>query len=222
LNAPNQIFVRGRGLDAELGGRIRLLGTLSNLSPQGKFTLRRGRLSILSQRLDLVEGDISLEGDLDPMLNFLATTSSSDIQAFIRLSGSASKLQVSFSSNPELPEDEVLAHIIFGRNITDLSPAQIARLASLAAELTGGNRPSLINGLRANTGLDDIDLVQDSDGNAAVKAGKYVSDNVYLGVQAGRETEATINLDITDELTARGAVNSRGESSLGIFFEKDY
>ena len=59
-------------------------------------------------------------------------------------------------------------------------------------------------------------------GNAAVKAGKYINDNVYLGVQTGQDTEATINLDITDSLTARGSVDSNGDTALGIFFERDY
>ena len=65
--------------------------------------------------------------------------------------------------------------------------------------------------------------MQDKDGNTAVKAGKYINDNVYLGVQAGtKNTEATINLDITDNITARGAVSSQGDTSIGIFLEKDY
>lgn len=222
INAPNQIFVRGRGLDAELGGSLGLTGSLDNIIPLGSFTLRRGRLSILGQRIDLEEGTITLAGDLDPLLDFLATTDTGDTIASISLQGTPSNLQVSFSSNPELPEDEVLAQIIFGRNLTDLSPAQVVRLASIASELTGGNSPSLIDTLRAGTGLDDVDVVQDDDGNAAVKAGKYISDNVYLGVQAGKETEATINLDITDSLTATGSVDTEGNSKLGIFFEKDY
>jgi translocation and assembly module TamB len=222
INAPNQIFVRGRGLDAELGGSLGLTGSLDNIIPLGSFTLRRGRLSILGQRIDLEEGTITLAGDLDPLLDFLATTDTGDTIASISLQGTPSNLQVSFSSNPELPEAEVLAQIIFGRNLTDLSPAQVVRLASIASELTGGNSPSLIDTLRAGTGLDDVDVVQDDDGNAAVKAGKYISDNVYLGVQAGKETEATINLDITDSLTATGSVDTEGNSKLGIFFEKDY
>jgi translocation and assembly module TamB len=209
-------------LDAELGGSLGLSGSLDNIVPLGSFTLRRGRLSLLGQRLDLQSGTITLAGDLDPLLNFVATTQAGDTLASIQLRGTASDLKVTFSSSPELPEDEVLAKIIFGRNLTDLSPAQIVKLASVASELTGGNSPSLVDGLRKSTGLDDVDIVQDDQGNAAVKAGKYISDNVYLGVQAGKETEATINLDITDSLTARGSVGSDGKSSLGIFFEKDY
>ncbi|MCJ8311292.1 MAG: translocation/assembly module TamB domain-containing protein, partial [Hyphomicrobiales bacterium] len=223
INAPNQIFIRGRGLDAELGGFIRVTGPVNNVSPLGSFELRRGRLTILGQRFDLTEGEVTLNGNLDPDLNLVAETEAGDVVAYITISGPASDIQVSFTSNPELPEDEVLAQIIFGRSIDDLSPSQIVKLASIAAELTGGSSPGLVNGLRRGTGLDDLDVVDSGDGETAVKAGKYINDNVYVGVQAGRNSqEATINLDITNDIKAKGAVDSEGDSSIGIFLEKDY
>ncbi len=223
VNAPNQIFIRGRGLDAELGGSIRLNGPVNNVSPTGAFDLRRGRLLILGQRLDLTQGRVTLSGDLDPVLSLVAQTDAGDVVAYITVSGRASDIKVSFTSSPELPEDEVLAKIIFGRSIEELSPSQIIKLASIAAELTGGSSPGLVDTLRRGTGLDDLDIVQDKQGDTAVKAGKYLSDNVYVGVQAGQNTqEATINLDITNDVTARGTVDSEGGSSLGIFLEKDY
>jgi translocation and assembly module TamB len=43
INAPQQVFVRGRGLDAELGGQIRLTGSVSRIVADGAFELRRGR-----------------------------------------------------------------------------------------------------------------------------------------------------------------------------------
>ena len=222
INAPNRIFVRGRGLDAELGGSVRVRGPINGVRPEGRFELIRGRLSIIGRRIELDEGTITLTGDLDPTLDFVARVQADDVTAFIRLRGRVSDLEVTFDSQPELPEDEVLAQVVFGRSVTDLSPAQIARLASIAAELTGGSSPGLVDGIRAGTGLDDLDVTTDASGNAAVQAGKYISDNVYLGVTAGRESEATINLDITDDITARGSVGTSGNSQIGIFFEKDY
>ena len=222
VNAPNRIFVRGRGLDAELGGSVLVRGPANDVRPTGSFELIRGRLSVIGRRFTLDEGSATLTGDLDPFLRFRATTTVDGVEASVILSGRASDLQVTFESNPELPPDEVLALIIFGRSLTDLSPAQIARLVAIAQELTGGGGPGVVERLRRGTGLDDLDVVSDAEGNTAVRAGKYVSDNVYLGVQAGRETEATINLDITRSLTARGTVGSDGNSKLGIFFEKDY
>ncbi|MFK8033833.1 MAG: translocation/assembly module TamB domain-containing protein [Hyphomicrobiales bacterium] len=222
VNAPNRIFVRGRGLDAELGGRVRLSGPVVDIEPIGSFELIRGRLSVVGKRIDLDEGLITLEGDLNPIIEFVARIEADDIDAFINISGRLDDLSVTLSSSPELPEDEVLSQIIFGRGIEELSPLQIAKLASVALELTGGNSPSLIENLRRGTGLDDLDLVDDGSGNAAVRAGKYINDNVYLNLQAGKTTEATINLDITDSLRAKGSVSSEGNTSIGVFFEKDY
>ena len=117
-----------------------------------------------------------------------------------------------------------MARLIFNRGINELSPLQIAQLAAAAAELAGGSNTSLLGSLRQATGLDDLDVVTDSEGNAAVRAGRYVQENVYLGVEAGAGGTArgTINLDITEELKARGALGSDGDSSVGVFFERDY
>src|SRR5690606_34655438 len=60
VNAPNQIFIRGRGLDAEVGGSVRCTGRLDNIQPVGAFSLNRGRLSILGQRLDFESGTVTL------------------------------------------------------------------------------------------------------------------------------------------------------------------
>jgi translocation and assembly module TamB len=138
--------------------------------------------------------------------------------------GRVSDPQVSFSSQPELPQDEVLARLIFNRSISELSALQIAQLAAAAAELAGGSNTSLVGSLRDATGLDDLDIITDSEGNTAVRAGRYIRDNVYLGVEAGAagSTRGTINLDITEDLKARGSVGSDGDSSLGLFYERDY
>ena len=224
VSAPARIFVRGRGLDAELGGQVRLVGPITDIQPVGGFNLIRGRLAILGQRITFDEGTVTLVGDLDPFINFVARSGGSDIVVIITISGRVSAPDITFSSQPELPEDEVLARLIFKRGIGELSPFQIAQLALAAAELAGGSNTSLLGSLRQATGLDDIDVVTDSEGNTAVRAGRYIQDNVYLGVEAGSEgtTRGTINLDITEELRARGAVGSDGDSSIGIFYERDY
>ena len=222
VNAPRRIFVRGRGLDAELGGSVRVRGPANDVRPVGSFSLIRGRLNVIGRRFVLDEGRATLTGDLNPFLDFRAEVQADGVLAFIIIRGRANDLKITFESQPALPEDEVLAQIVFGRALTDLSPAQIARLASIAAELTGGNSPGLVDRIRAGTGLDDLDVVTTASGDTAVRGGRYISDNVYVGVQAGKETEATINLDITRNLTAKGSVGTSGESEIGIFFKKDY
>ncbi|OXT00686.1 hypothetical protein B7H23_11375 [Notoacmeibacter marinus] len=219
LSAPNQIFVRGRGLDAELGGRLRLTGNTRDIQPVGGFELIRGRLAILGKRITFERGTITFVGDLNPYLNFVASSNADGTTIFIRVQGTVDDLDISFSSDSQLPEDEALALLIFGRGLDQLSPLQLAQLAAAAAELAG-NGPSVLSGVRQAAGLDNLDIVTDSDGNVAARAGTYVSENVYVGVEAGSESKVTINLDVTDEITVRGAVGT--ESSVGVFYEKDY
>lgn len=222
--ARNRIFVRGRGLDAELGGSVRIAGPVNDVQPIGGFELIRGRLAILGKRIVFDRGQVTLVGDLDPFIDFVATSEADDVTVYITVNGRVSDPAISFSSRPELPQDEVLARLIFGRSIAELSVVQVAKLAASAAELAGGGNNSLLGSFRQATGLDELDLITDSGGNAAVRAGRYIQDNIYLGVEAGAsgETRATINIDITEHLKAKGATGSNGDSSVGVFFERDY
>src|SRR5690606_8695369 len=74
VNAGNQIFVTGRGLDAELGGSLRLTGSTAAPQAVGQFTLRRGRLSVLGRRLTCTRGAINIARSLVPNLDFAAET----------------------------------------------------------------------------------------------------------------------------------------------------
>jgi translocation and assembly module TamB len=225
IRAPSRIFVRGRGLDAELGGQLRLTGSLNALVPIGRFDLVRGRLNILGQRFDLSEGFAQLQGDFTPFLLLVATTQArTGTMVSIIVEGRADNIDVRFESSPELPQDEVLAQLLFGRDISSISPLQAVQLASAVATLAGSGGGGVVATLREGLALDDLDFVTDEDGNAGVRAGKYLSENVYTDVTIGSNgtSEINLNIDIDRNFTARGSVASDGDTSVGIFFERDY
>ncbi|WP_208441271.1 translocation/assembly module TamB domain-containing protein [Bartonella raoultii] len=223
ITARNQFFVRGKGLDAELGGRINIAGPLHDVQPVGEFQMIRGRFDILSQRLNFDQGQASFSGNLNPTVYFVANKNSGDISVTVTVSGTIDNLNVNFSSQPNLPQDEILARLIFNRSLNELSPFQIAQLAAAAADLAGANT-SLLNTLRAKIGLDDLDVVVDEKGNTGLRIGRYIHNNVYLGFEAGSDgaTKGTINLDISRHLKAKGAIGNEKNSSVGIFYERDY
>ncbi|RVV98168.1 hypothetical protein EKE94_12030 [Mesobaculum littorinae] len=222
--ADNQIFVRGRGLDAELGGALALTGTTANVIPAGSFELIRGRLDILGQRLTLDEGTITLQGDFTPYIRLVASTDQGDVTVQIVVEGPALEPDIDFLSQPQLPEEEVLARLIFGRSLTSISPLQAAQLASAVATLAGRGGDGVVGNLRQNFGLDDLDVTTDEEGNPAVRAGAYLNENVYTDVTVNAEGQAelNLNLDVTRSLTVRGGVSNEGGTSLGVFFERDY
>lgn len=224
ISAPERIFVRGRGLDVEMGGSLRLAGTTDNIVPSGRFGLIRGRLDLLGKRFTIDEGLIELQGALTPYIRFAAKSESNGITATIVIEGDAFSPQISFLSSPELPEEEVISQLLFGRGLDSLSPLQAARLASAVAELAGKGGEGIVGKLRGSFGLDDLDVTADENGAAAVRAGKYLSEKLYTDVTIGAEgrTEINLNLDIRPGVTARGTLGSDGNSGIGIYYERDY
>ncbi|MGB3314145.1 MAG: translocation/assembly module TamB domain-containing protein [Albidovulum sp.] len=224
ISAPERIFVRGRGLDAEMGGSLKVGGTTANIVPSGQFTLIRGRLDILGKRFTMDEGLVQLQGALTPYVRFSASSQSDTITATIVIEGEASEPEIRFLSSPELPEEEVIAHLLFGRSLTSLSPFQAAQLASAVATLAGKGGEGIVSKLRNSFGLDDLDVTTDENGTAALRAGKYISEKVYTDVTIGGEgkTELNLNLDVRPGVTLRGKLESDGGTGVGLFYEKDY
>jgi len=226
IHAPNQIFIQGRGVDAELGGSLKLTGPASSPQAVGTFTLQRGRLSILGKRLTFTEGTVGFSGSLVPYLNLTATTTTTSATVTILVSGEATNPKFTFSSVPALPEDEVLAQLIFGRSMSNLSPLQIAQLAEAAGQLAGiGGSTSLLENLRSAIGVDDLDVTTDDKGGTSVSAGKYLNDRTYVTIQKGDKPgsgKATIDLNVGRGVKLRGEANDAGEAKGGIFYEREY
>jgi len=224
VSAPRRIFVRGRGLEAELGGQVALGGTVQDVAATGRFDLIRGRLDLLGKRFSLDEGLIGLQGALDPFLRFVATAPAGDATATVRLEGPASAPEVSFTSSPPLPEEEIVAQLLFGRDLTSLSPLQAAQLAGAVASLAGVGGEGIVGRIRQGFGLDDLDIATGADGGTELRLGKYISDNLYTDVTIGSDGKSRINLnlDVRPGVTLRGSVGSEGETGVGVFYQRDY
>lgn len=223
INAPRKIFVRGRGVDAELGGSLEVTGTTARVISAGELDLVRGRIDILGKRFTLEEGTIQFQGDLVPYILFKTISDTDDGTASIVLEGPVDLPEVKFESVPEAPQDEVLSQLLFGRNLSEISGFQALQLANAVAVLAGRSGIGVVGSLRDGFGLDDFDVTTTDDGEAAVRAGKYLTDTIYTDVfTGGGETELSINLELTDSLKARGTVENDGNTGLGLFFERDY
>lgn len=225
ITAQNRIFVRGRGINAELGGDLRLQGTSRDPVAIGAFELRRGRLDLIGRRIDFVRGRLDFTGDLTPSLDFLAETQAGEVTARIAVTGPASRPEFAFSSSPDLPQDEVLSRVLFQRPSGALSAGQALQLAQTVAQLSGGAGSDAFESLRRSLGVDSLDITVDSSGGPAVGVSRYISDNVRVGVKAGarpEESGVTVDVDLTRRLKAQGAVDAEGGTSVGVGFELEY
>ncbi|MGY6548205.1 MAG: translocation/assembly module TamB domain-containing protein [Roseinatronobacter sp.] len=223
IDAPSRIFLRGRGLDAELGGSLRLTGTTADVIPIGQFNLIRGRLDLLGNRFELNEGFASLQGELFPFIRLIASTERGTVTARIVVEGRADAPEIRFESTPDLPEEEIVSLLLFGRGFDNLSLFQAAQLASSLATLAGRG-DGVIERLRRNIGLDDLDVRTSEDGETSIRLGRYLTENIYTDVEVSAEgrSEVSINIDLTRSITARGRVDNEGRASVGVFLERDF
>ena len=224
IDAPSRVFVRGRGLDAELGGQLRVRGTTQSMTPEGGFQLIRGRLDLLGKRLTLTRATLNLEGKFLPYVDVIASSTNNGITSFVSIEGPATDPTVLFSSSPELPQEEVLAQLLFGRGLQSITPFQAVRLANAVRTLSGRGGEGIVGKLRRGFGLDDLDLSTAGDGSTTLRAGKYISEKLYTDVevdQSGR-SQINLNLDLREGVTVTGRVSADGETGLGVFLERDY
>lgn len=225
IDAPSRVFVRGRGIDAELGGQVRLSGTTNDMRANGAFELRRGRLSILTQRLDFTRGRITFGGaDLVPDLDFVAETRATDIVATIGIRGRASEPEFVLSSTPSLPQDEVLSRLLFQRAAGGLSPFQAVQLAQAVVQLSGGGGADAFEGARRALGVDNLDVTTGVNG-PAVGASRAINDRIRLGVRAGTRPENSavgVDIDLTRRLRIQTEIGADGRAAAGIGAEIEY
>ncbi|MCK0198102.1 translocation/assembly module TamB domain-containing protein [Ancylobacter sp. 6x-1] len=225
VSAPNSVFVRGMGLDAQLGGDIHLTGTSRAPVAQGAFQMRRGYFNILGKRLTFTRGDVTFTGNLDPELDFVAETTANDITAQILVTGPASQPEVTFTSTPQLAQDEVLARLMFGRSAGSLTGGQALQVAQTIAQFSGGGSGTL-DQMRRALGVDSLDVGTNAAGNGgSVGLGRRINDNLYLGVRQGTTPgsgQVTVDIDLTKRIRLQGATGSNGSTSVGIGAQWDY
>ncbi len=223
VRAPNRLFVRGRGLDAELGGELRLGGTTNDVRPAGAFDLVQGRFDILSKRLDLEEVRLEMQGQLIPFLSVRATNQRGGVTTTVIIDGPVTDPAFSFTSSPEMPQEEVLAALLFDQNLQGLSTLQAVQLTGAIATLSGRG-DGLIGRIRRALQLDNLDMQTDPSGKTALKLGKYVSDNVYTQLSGDSDGQQSIDFTYTlnNKLKLRAGTETTGNTSLGIEYETNY
>ena len=183
VTAPGRVYTRGRGVDAEWALDMRLGGTASNPLVFGSATAVRGAISLSGQPFEIEDAVIRFTGDpLDARINMTARRDTADLTAYMRLTGTARAPEITFTSDPPLPEDEILPQILFGRSVEDLSALEAAQLASSLAALSGRASFDLVDAARAATGLDRFAVRQDEDGGFLVAGGVYLTRDVYVEV----------------------------------------
>ena len=230
IDAPDRVFVRGRGLDSEWSAHIQVRGQTPDPQLTGSLNLIRGRFIFFGKRLVISQGSVSFDGAYPPapLLDIAATHRARDITATLRVQGLATDPEISLQSSPPLPEDEILARILFGRETTRLTPWQAITLAQAINRLRGGGSTfDLMGETRRALRVDQIDIrtPDDEQDDTTVTVGKYVSDRIYVELERGvteQSGRAAVEVELTPSLRLETQTGGTVDSGIGIIWTRDY
>jgi translocation and assembly module TamB len=243
VDMPGNIFVRGHGLESEWRGRLTITGTSAAPAIAGSLEQIRGSVDLLGKTFTLTRGVITFDGTakLDPVIDIVAEASASDITAQVNINGPASAPKITLSSVPTVPQDEILARVLFNRGAGQITAAEGLQLAAAAGTLAGGG-PGVLDRLRGGLGLDWFRLgsgpsgpasstlnpratTGSSAGGTALSAGKYIAPGVSVGVSQGLSpptSKVTVEIEVRPHLTVQGEAGQSGSTGIGLNYNYDY
>jgi translocation and assembly module TamB len=228
--AANQLIVSGLGLRSEWSANVQIGGAPDNPAIKGRADLIKGDFEFAGREFQLARGSILFTGDVpaNPSLDIAANADSTGLNATIRVTGFAQKPDISFTSVPALPEDELLSRLLFGTSITNLSAPEALQLAAAVAALQngkGGLDPR--NAVRRVAGLDRLRLLPadpQTGAGTSVAAGKYITHRLYAEIITdGQGYSATqVEFQVTRWLSVLSSISTLGRQSANLKVSKDY
>ena len=230
LVAPDELYVSGMGLESEWGANLRVTGTSDAPLIAGDMQLVRGTLGFAGRSFELESGRISFNGGpaSNPSIRVSAASDVDGATVRVNIRGTGQNPDISFSSTPALPQDEIMARILFGNSIGELSAIQAIQLAASLNNLRGGaGGVNPLGVLQSATGLDRLRLLGADEATGremAVAFGQYITNDVYVEIvtDARGYTATQLEISLTPALSVLSQIGSGGTSNVNVRYKKDY
>ncbi len=228
--ATDALEVSGLGLTSRWSTTMQLGGSVEEPVIAGRADIVRGTFEFSGRAFDISRGTIRFLGTSppDPAIDLTANADTTGLTASIRVTGQATRPDISFASTPALPQDELLSRLLFGTSITNLSAPEALQLASAIASLQSrGEGLNPINALRRVAGLDRLRILPADTSvgrTTSIAAGKFITRRLYAEIVTdGQGYSATrVEFQITRWLSILSTVSTLGRQSVNVRVSRDY
>jgi translocation and assembly module TamB len=220
LNLGNNFRFKGRGADVYMAGNVRLRSEADNpeVRANGTVNITRGTYVFYGQTLTVQRGLVTFLGPMDdPSINILATRNINTTEIGVEVSGTLADTRARLTSSPDMPDEEKLAWMLFGRSTADLSGNDISAIAGAASLLLGSDQGRKFT---ERFGIDSINVgAVGTNANGAtgtfVGVGKQFSDRFGVAYEQGVDTVSSV-IKITWSLSRSWQVVLSGGTNNGI------
>ena len=226
LNLGDDFLFKGGGLDARLGGELRVFTLNQALRGEGTIRVETGRFAAYGQMLDIERGQLRFAGPLDnPGLDVLAVRKTPKVKAGVQVGGTVQRPLVKLYSDPAMPDSEKLSWLVLGQGTEQGGQQEFALLQLAAGALLGKAESASTQAQLAHSmPIDTIGVREDEDlATTVVSVGKRISSNVTLGYEQsldGLNQMVKVLYQLSPHVRLEAGAGE--QSSFDVFYTREY
>ncbi len=193
VNLLDNVHIKGFGLNCYVTGKMTVV-MLPGKQPaaHGELRISKGTFRFYGHDLTIERGIISYAGGRidNPGINFLAVRDVGGIPVGVQVTGYVSDLDISgYATDPSISSSDALTMLITGKSKNDPG---FSEAAANTAAIAGADM--LAQQLKSYTGMDHLDVsgAGENSSETRVFAGKDITKNLTVGVEAGTDDDGTM------------------------------
>lgn len=230
LQIPGNGVISGHDWTSEWKGDVAMTGTTDAPLLRGDVHVVNGEYRFNGKAFDIKEGTITFSGDLEKktVLYVVASKDIDTVTTEIVLKGPLRDPAITFQSNPPMSQREILAWILFGRGISDITPFQGTQLNESITHLNTTGNGDVLSRIRDRIGIDKIDISRSKDvssNDVSVQVGKYISRGILVSINKGITAEAnhlSVEASVIENVKLEAQVGDDSQGQLLLKWKKDY
>ena len=228
LRLGDDFLFKGAGLDARLGGQLRVFTRNEIVRGEGVIRVEEGRYAAYAQTLTIERGVLRFFGPIDnPGLDVLAVRKTPSVKAGVQVGGTLQRPVVKLYSDPPLPDTEKLAWLVLGHGLENSGQQEFVLMqVAAAALLSQAESVNFQSKLADSLGIDSFDVRAGSGDNlnsAIVSVGKRLSARATLSYEQSLDGLSQV-VKVIYQLTPKIRLEAQAgqQSSFDAFYTREY
>lgn len=188
LDLGDDFLFKGSGLDARLGGQLRVFTVEEALRGEGRIRVVEGRYAAYGQTLDIERGELGFVGPIgNPGIDVLATRTFPTVKTGVQVRGTVQHPVVTLYSDPAMPDTEKLSWLVLGHGLEKGTQQEFALLQLAAGALFAQAESVSVQAQLAEALRIDTFAVRGGEGEdlatTVVSVGKRISSRATLSYE---------------------------------------
>jgi len=228
LKLGDDFLFKGAGLDARLGGQLRVFTVNQALRGEGTIQVEKGRYAAYAQTLDIERGVLRFAGPIDnPGLDVLAVRKTPDVKVGVQVGGTVQRPLVTLYSDPAMPDTEKLAWLVLGHGLESSGQQEFVLLQVAAGALLSQAESVNLQAKMAETlGIDSFDVragSSESLTSTVVSVGKRLSSRATLSYEQSLDGLSQV-VKVLYQLSTHVRLEAQAgqPSSFDAFYTREY